>query len=128
MKKSTLLVVFGIVVGAFTISGPLFAHHAQSVYDREHAITVTGTVTDYMFTNPHTQIRIDTKDESGNPTTWTAESGSPQRLYRVGWNKTTLKPGDQVTVTGAPSKDGKHFMSIMKLVGPDGKSLSLGAE
>ena len=53
-----------------------------------------------QFINPHVQIRFDGKDENGNVTSWTAESGSPQRLFRVGWGKTTLKSGDQITVTG----------------------------
>ena len=128
MMKSVLLVVMAVAVGVFVLAGPLFAHHAQSVYDREHPVTLPGTVTDYLFTNPHTQIRFDAKDANGNVTSWTADTSSPQRLYRVGWNKTSLKPGDPITVTGAPSKDGRHSMSIMKLVGPDGKVLGLGAE
>ena len=127
--KRKMLVVLTLAAGLVVMAGPMFAHHSGAgIYDRDHPVTVSGTVTEYVFINPHVQIHFDAKAEDGAVQSWTAESAAPQRLYRAGWTKDTLKPGDQVTVTGAPSKDNKRVLSIRKLVGPGGKVLSEGAE
>jgi hypothetical protein len=124
VKKILLLVAVGIALSM--ASYPVFAHHAGGAYDAEHPITLTGTVTEYKLINPHTEIHFDVKDAQGNVTSWVALSGPPQRLYRAGWRSDTLKPGDQVTVTGAPLKDGRKFMGVQKVIGPTGQAL--GAE
>ena len=126
--NTKLLMVLAAGGVLLTVSDPMLAHHAGSVYDREHAVTVTGTVTEYLFTNPHVQIHFEVKDDDGNVVKWVAESASPQRLYKFGWNAKTLKVGDKVTVTGAPAKDGRKFLSIVKLVGGNAPSLTQGAE
>ena len=113
---------------ALMASLPLLAHHAGATYDTEHPVTLTGTVTEYQLVNPHTQIHFDVKDAQGNVVNWVALSGPPQRLYRSGWRADTLKPGDQVTITGSPSKDGRKFMGVKKVVGPDGSTLSAEGE
>jgi hypothetical protein len=110
------------------VASPMFAHHGGVQYDKEHAVTVTGTVTEYLFTNPHVQIHFDVKDENGNVDKWVAETGSPQRLFRFGWNAKTLKPGDKITVTGAAFKDGRKVMSLIKLVGGGAPTLTVGAD
>jgi len=114
--------------GLFLVSAPVWAHHSLSQYDREHPVTLKGTVAEYNFVNPHVQVYLDVKDETGNVEKWEIESGPPARLYRAGWNLLSLKPGDQITVTGAPSKDGHRSVSVQKLVAPDGKVLTQGAE
>jgi hypothetical protein len=118
-----------LVAGAvlLTISCPMFAHHGGAQYDTKHAVTVTGTVTEYMFTNPHVQIHFDVKDESGNVEKWVAETASPQRLFSFGWNAKTLKAGDKITVTGAQLKDGAKIVSVIKLVGGNAPTLTSGA-
>jgi len=125
--KSKLLAVLAAGVVLLMISGPMFAHHGGSEYDTKHAVTVTGSVTEYRFTNPHVQIHFDVKDENGNVEKWVAESASPQRLYSFGWNAKTLKPGDKITVTGAQRKDGQKVMSVIKLVGGNAPALTSGA-
>ncbi len=110
------------------ISSPLFAHHAGSLYDREHPVTLTGTVTKYLMINPHAQIHFEVQGEDGEVETWVAETAGPQRLLRVGWNKNTLKPGDKITVTGAQFKDGRKYLSIFKLEGGNAPVLTEGAE
>jgi hypothetical protein len=110
------------------VSGPLLAHHAGSLYDREKPVTLTGTVTQYLMINPHAQIHFEVKDANGNVEKWVAETAGPQRLLRVGWNKNTLKPGDTITVTGAQFKDGRKYLSIFKLTGGSAPVLTEGAE
>ncbi len=117
-----------VAVGLLVVASPLFAHHAGSLYDRDHTITLSGTVTEYSFNNPHTKIVFDVTDDQGNATSWVAESAPPQRMYRAGWTRNTLKVGDKISVTGNPLKDGRREMSVRKLTGPDGHVLSEGAE
>ena len=104
------------------------AHHSGSVYDRENRITLHGVVTEYVFASPHVQIHFKTKDSDGHAEKWTALSAPPQRLYRRGWNVKSLKAGDEITVTGAPMKDGSHILNIRRLVGPTGQVLNEGAD
>lgn len=117
-----------VAVGLLVVSVPLFAHHSTASYDMQHLVTFTATVTGLEFTNPHVLIHFEVRDESGNVEKWTALTAPPQRLYRAGWNTKILKPGDQITITGAPHKDGKKEMGLGKLVLPNGQALGLGAE
>lgn len=122
-----LLAILAVAVGVLVLSGPVLAHHAQSLYDREHPITLTGTVTEFEFANPHVQVSFEVKDENGNVVKWVAASGAPQSMYRLGWNKDSLKPGEQITLTGDPYKDGRKLLSIRRLVTASGKELAIGA-
>lgn len=126
--RSKPFAALAVAVGLLAVAGPMFAHHAGNVYDREHPITLQGTVTEFAFINPHVQIHFEAKDEQGNVVKWVAETSPPQRLYRAGWTTKSLKPGDEITITGAPYKDGATKMSVQRLVAPDGKELARGAE
>ena len=125
--KRKLLAVLAAGVVLLLVSAPLFAHHGGAQYDTKHAVTVTGMVTEFMFTNPHVQIHFEVKDETGNVDKWVAETASPQRLFSIGWNAKTLKAGDKITVTGAQLKDGQKIVSIIKLVGGNAPVLTQGA-
>ena len=125
--KAKLFAVLAAGVIVFMVSGPMFAHHGGAQYDTKHSVTVTGMVTEYLFTNPHVQIHFDVKDESGNVEKWVAETASPQRLFGFGWNAKTLKVGDKITVTGAQLKDGNKIVSIIKLTGGNAPVLTKGA-
>ena len=88
------------------MSCPAFAHHGNSAYDESHPITITGTVTEFVWSNPHCQIYLDVKDEKGSVLNWGVETMSPGILAREGWTKATLKPGDRVNITLIPAKNG----------------------
>lgn len=109
MKKgSSTLAALAVAV---TLVVPLWAHHGTAVYDTKKPITVTGTVTDYKFVNPHVILYWETKDAKGTVQQWSAEIGAPNNLGRsVGWTSKTVKAGDQVTITGNPSKNGSFTM------------------
>ena len=124
---SRLLVVV-VAVGLLVEAVPSAAHHSGSLYDRDHPITLTGTVTGWEMVMPHARVLFDVKEADGSVSKWMAGSAPPQKLYRAGWNRTSLKPGDIITVTGYPLKNGKKIMSIVKLVAPSGKLLTSGAE
>ena len=125
--KAKLIAVLAAGVVLLMVSGPMLAHHGGAQYDTQHPVTVTGTVTEYMFTNPHVQIHFDVKGENGNVEKWVAETASPQRLFGFGWNAKTLKAGDRITVTGAQLRDGNKIVSIIKLEGGNAPVLTKGS-
>jgi hypothetical protein len=125
--KNKLIAVLAASAMLLVVSRPMLAHHGGAQYDAKNPVTVTGTVTDYMFTNPHVQIHFDVKNENGSVDKWVAETASPQRLFGFGWNAKTLKAGDKITVTGAQLKDGQKIMSIIKLTGGNAPVLTQGA-
>jgi hypothetical protein len=103
---------FGIqlVLGLAFVCGavPVMAHHSFAAeYDANKTITVKGVVQKLAWVNPHAYVWVEVKDESGKVTTYAFESLSPNALARSGWNRNSLKPGDQVTVDGFLAKDGK---------------------
>ncbi len=109
--KSESSTVVTLAVGVVMLAAPLLAHHGTAVYDTKKPVTVTGTVTEYRFVNPHVILAWGAKDAKGNIQQWSAEIGAPNNLGRsVGWTNKTVKVGDQVTVTGNPSKPGTYTM------------------
>lgn len=126
--RSALLALGIVCFGLFLLTTPMLAHHSAAMWDRQHHVTLKGYVTEVTFSNPHVQIHFETKDEKGNPEQWIAESGPPQRLFRIGWNSNSLKPGDEIRVTGAPARDGRKLVNIRELVGPRGQALYEGSD
>lgn len=88
-------------------AGALFAHHGNSAYDETARVTIKGTVTEFVWVNPHSQIYLDVKDGSGKVVNWGVETNSPGILTRAGWTRHALKPGDQVTMIVCPAKNGQ---------------------
>lgn len=125
--KNRLIAFSAASMVLLAVSSPMFAHHGGAQYDAKNPVTVTGTVSEFRFTNPHVQIHFDVKNESGSVDKWVAETASPQRLFSFGWNAKTLKSGDKITVTGAQLKDGQKIMSIIKLTGGNAPVLTQGA-
>jgi len=109
--QSKLFAVLGLAVGLLIAAGPLFGHHAQSAYDTKNWVTLEGTVTKVEWANPHIFLFFDVKDASGKIENWGTEFSSPITLRRdYGWSRNTFQPGDRVTVTGNPRKDGSKFL------------------
>ena len=125
MKKT----LFAMAVGALMVSSLAWAHHAGSIYDRDNPVTFKGTVTQFLDMNPHVQVVFEVKNASGQAEIWKAGSAPPQRLYRAGWNTKTLQPGDELTVTCAPAKDGSKICSIRQILndGADANHAAFGA-
>ena len=118
---SKLAAVLAAAAGLVALSRPALAHHSLANYDRQHEITLTGTVVEFQLKNPHSEIVFEVAEPDGTVTRWTAGTSSPMRLYRMGWKTTTLKPGDQITVTGGKHKGGKNELWLNKVVGPNGE-------
>lgn len=125
MQKKLMLASLALGI-LFLVSGSAFAHHGAAAYDSSKPVTVTGTVTDFQFVNPHVIISMDVKDPStGKIEKWAGELTSPNRLARAGWTKSEFKPGDVITMTGAPLRSGAPAMAIHKIM-KDGQEVSMG--
>jgi hypothetical protein len=122
MKKPRIL-GGALTVALLLFSTPLWAHHGASEYDMTKIVTLHATVSELQFVNPHTLVVFTVKDDSGKALEWEGELPSPNLLMRRGWSRNTLKPGDQVTIIGAPAKNGERGMQIKKLVFPDGHEM-----
>ena len=112
-----IVMAAGLTVGSF----PLSAHHGTAEYDNTKTISMQGTVTALQYLNPHALILFTVKDDKGQTAEWTAELQSPNLLSRRGWSRSTLKPGDQVIITGRPVKNGAKAMTGQKVVFTDGR-------
>jgi hypothetical protein len=119
--KPGLLACFFLAVGLMVVSLPLSAHHGAAEYDNTKTISLQGTVTALQYLNPHALILFTVKDDKGQTADWTAELQSPNLLSRRGWSRSTLKPGDQVVITGHPVKNGVKAMTGQKVVFTDGR-------
>jgi hypothetical protein len=122
-----------IVRAAFVlvmICVPVRAHHGTSNYETTaKTITLSGTVVEFVWANPHVYLLFDVKDDKGTIVHWAGEMNSPGVLKNAGWTKNTLKPGDQVTVTVRPNKFGTPVGLLSRanmLV--NGKPLQIGPE
>ena len=95
-----------VVVSLLAVSVPLYAHHGNAAYDTSKTVTVKGTVTDYIWSNPHVFVKIDGKDDSGNTVHWIVEGQNPVSMLQIGWTKNTFKPGDEVEFDAMQAKNG----------------------
>jgi hypothetical protein len=109
------------------VSVPIFAHHGAASYDISKMTTLKGTVTSIQWMNPHAEIDMEVNDATGKTQKYIVESVSPLGLSRVGWTQNSIKPGDQITVTGNLSKNNTHFLRLKKIVFPTGKELSINS-
>jgi len=119
--KTKIAIAFILIMSAFVISRPLFAHHSSAGYDMEHPITMKGVVTNIEWTNPHVFIFLDVKDDSGTVVEWRVEGNSPNMLVRTGWKREMIKSGDQLTVNGAPEKNGTKVLRLVTLTLANGQ-------
>ncbi len=125
MKNNWLKFVLAAAGTLFFISGSALAHHGQANYDTKNVVTVTGSVTEFQFVNPHCIVYFDVKNDKGQMEKWQGELTSPNRLVRSGWNQKSIKPGDKVTVTGWRAAGGANSMWVTKLIA-NGEELTLG--
>lgn len=111
MKKK-LVPLLGAALGFVLISNPLSAHHGTTAFEMGKPTVVKGTVTKFDFINPHILIYVDAIGDKGQAEHWIAESSSNNHLSRGGYNKNSLKVGDQVIVTGHRAKNGAYTLEL----------------
>jgi hypothetical protein len=126
MRKSvftrTHAILAALLVGA---CGAAFAHHSFSMFDMKTTKAISGTVKQFEWTNPHTWLWMMVPNEKGELEQWGIEGMSPNFLGRRGWSKSTLKPGDKVTVEIHPLRNGEHGGTFLNVTLPNGKKLMM---
>jgi hypothetical protein len=124
--KIKLAAFLGFVFAAAVL--PLEAHHSFAAeYDASKAVRITGVISKVEWTNPHSYLYIDVKDDHGNLGTWTCEGGAPNTLSRRGFTKNAIKIGDTVTIDGYGAKDGSRLMDARRITLSDGRSFYSGS-
>jgi len=128
MKKRIGVSICASLVLFMLLILPTFAHHGNASYDNK-TVTIKGVVTEWRWTNPHSFLKFDAKDEKGNAVQWIGEWNNPSTLINFGITAKSFKVGDEVTVTmNGIAKSGVNLGRVVKVVLPDGQELSMGNE
>jgi uncharacterized protein DUF6152 len=114
------------VLGLLMFSAPLFAHHGNAEFDIGKKVMVKGTVTRWSWSNPHCFLILDVKGNDGAVTQWVVETQPPRSITAGGFSQYTFKPGDEVTVTLEPVKNGRPLGRMLEVVLPNGKKMVTG--
>jgi hypothetical protein len=117
------LALSAAVVGALACAAPATAHHSFAMFDREKQVTIKGVVKEFQWTNPHVFIQVMVPNAAGKEEEWSVEGGSPNMLFRQGWEPTAFKPGDKVTLVINPLKSGERGGNFVFTTLPSGKTL-----
>jgi hypothetical protein len=109
------------------VASPAAAHHSAAVFDMSKHVSMQGTVEKWLWANPHSWLYLRVVKADGTQEVWGFEAGSTGMLSRTGWNSADMKPGDKITVTAMPSRDGNHVGLLDHIQLADGRVLSSGA-
>jgi hypothetical protein len=123
--KGKVLTFFVMAAAVLVVSVPLFAHHGNAAFDTGKKVTMKGTVTEWFWANPHCFLKFDVKDESGNVAHWVAETNNAPDMIERGWSNKSFKPGDEITVTVEPVKNGRPVGRVLQVVLPNGETLGM---
>ena len=104
--------IFAAALAAVAV--PAVAHHSGAMFDEKKEVTLSGTVKEFQYTNPHSWLLVDVKGNDGKVTTWGFEAEGPSTLLRAGIRKSDFAPGTPVTITGHPMRDGRPAAAWMK--------------
>ena len=122
MRNKLAAISFAVVV-VLAVSAPVFAHHGYAAYDTDRKVTLKGTVTRWIWSNPHCMIQLDVSDDSGHVVHWIAETENPSTMSRSGWTDKSIKVGEEVTVIALPVKNGNPAGRILEVVLSSGQRL-----
>lgn len=118
MRFQTGLLAAGVLLLPLALS----AHHSPSMFGGG-PLTLTGTVRDFQWSNPHSYIQLVVEAEDGTGQEWSLEMGASAYLYNLGWRPSTVKPGDLLTVTIRPLRNGEFGGLVMEVTTPDGETV-----
>jgi len=120
MKVSLVGCAFALIV---CFAGAAGAHHSAAGIDRSKTVTLSGTIKQFSWSNPHAWMEVDVPDDKGGMVTWTVEMTSPAYLVRAGWKSNSVKPGDKVSVAVRPLRNGDPGGLFVTVTLPDGRVL-----
>jgi uncharacterized cupredoxin-like copper-binding protein len=107
---------------ALAVASPALSHHSHAMFDHSKELTITGTVTEFVFRNPHVFLYIDARNEKGETQNYWVEMSNLPNMIRRGIGQSTFKPGDKVTVHVHPLKDGRPGGSYVTITDAAGKT------
>ena len=106
------------------VASTLYAHHGRgATYDMKKRITLKGTVARVDWRNPHVVIWMDVKDETGKVVTWGFENAGVSQLAQEGYNRNTLKLGQEITAVVNPAANGGATAIVVKVILTDGSEI-----
>jgi hypothetical protein len=129
MTRQSIMIrqsIAGIAVAAGVLlcwGGPASAHHSGAMFEPEKTITLNGVVKEFEYTNPHSWLWVTVTNDDQTTTDWGFEAEGPSTLFRNGIKKSDLHPGDKVTVTGRPMRDGRPAAAWVSVIKEDGRVL-----
>jgi Family of unknown function (DUF6152) len=118
------LTAFIAAMGILAGSGLALAHHGAATFDTGKELMLEGTVTEWVWSNPHCFLKFEAKDQSGSVRTWTVETSNPPDMVNRGWSRRSFKAGDRVTATVEPVKSGNPVGRLLQVKFADGRILS----
>jgi len=119
MARRHLAVLTAAALGASSA----LAHHSPVMFDQTQRVTLTGTVREFQWTNPHSYIQLVVQNDQGQDEEWSLEMAAPTYLYNRGWRPSTVKAGDVLTVTIAPLRKGGRGGLLLEATGADGRPI-----
>ena len=119
-RPAIISVVAGVLM---CLAAPTSAHHSGAMFEPEKIITLKGVVKEFEYTNPHSWLWVTVTNDDQTMTDWGFEAEGPSTLFRAGIKKSDLKPGDIVTVTGRPMRDGRPAAAWISATKEDGRVL-----
>ena len=122
------LTTAGFAAVAALFSTPAYVHHSGAMFDGSKDVKITGTVMEFHWTNPHSSFKLSVPDGHGSESIWSVEMGGPNNLIHEGWKRTTIKPGDKITATVHPLKDGTPGGQYVSITLADGRTLTSNPE
>jgi hypothetical protein len=120
--KASVVIAVLLVFG----STGLAHHNSAPLYDGSKTVTVEGIVKEFRFINPHARVHVTVVDANGKSVEWMAEGANAGVLRRLGWTGTEMKPGDKVTITGSPARDGSSKVEWRTITRADGTQIGGG--
>jgi len=117
------LIAGALALALFIPAAPALAHHSMAMFDQTKTVTLSGTVKEFQWTNPHCYIQLMVKDASGKDVEWSLEMGAPMYLYAKGWRPSVLKAGMPIKVTINPLRNGDPGGVVLTATTADGKQI-----
>lgn len=121
--KKRLIVSVVVAVGLLIVSVPMTAHHSSFAFDTDTELSLKGTVTEWIWSNPHCLLRFDVRGEDGQVISWIAETQNPRNMSNRGWASTSFRLGDQITATVNPAENGRPLGRLLRVALPSGQTL-----
>ena len=127
MRPRSLLTAACLATVLLGASPPAWVHHSGAMFDRTRVIEIKGVVKEFSWTNPHSSFRVAVPGSAGEEEIWAIEMNGTSNLVHEGWKRSTINPGDKVTVKINPLRDGRPGGWFVAITLPSGTTLGTPA-